>query len=302
MPDDVNTDGLPTTPSAETPEPAPSAEPELEELIDTEAVADGDQAAGGEDELEDWEEEGKTYKVPKPLKPHLMRNKDYTQSKQQLAEQRKADEAARKEFAEEQKFHREHIAAIAEIKGMEKQLAAFRAITPEQWAQMDPTKASQLQVKFNLLKDQRETAIGELRQKEHQALEKQRTTFAKQFEDGQARIAKEIPGWSDDLAGKLTAYGVERGLSVDELEGFIPKENGHAYVDMLRKSYLYDQLVAKQRAKAKAGQPEAAPVVPVPKVATRRHTSSVTPQDSDSTEDWMRKERLRMRNKAEARA
>jgi hypothetical protein len=280
--DDVNMDALPT-PSAETPADKSSETPEVELELDPEAVGD-DQA---EDDLDDWEEDGKAYKVPKALKPHLLRNKDYTQSKQQLAEQRKADEAARKDFEQEQTFHRENIATVAKITHMDEQLKAFRAITPEQWAQMDAAKASQLQIKFNLLKDQRETAVGELRQKQHQALEKQRTTFAKQFEDGQARIATKVPGWSDDFAGKLTAYGVERGLSVDELEGFIPKENGHAYVDMLRKSYLYDQLVAKQRARPKA-EPEVTPT-PVPKVGARRNPPSSEPLDSDDVNTWRRK-------------
>jgi hypothetical protein len=283
--DDVNTDVLPN-PSAETPAGGASAEtPELELELDPEAV--GDDQAAGEDELEDWEEEGKTYKVPKPLKPHLLRNKDYTQSKQQLAEQRKADEAARKDFEQEQTFHRENIVTVAKITNMDEQLKAFRAITPEQWAQMDPAQASKLQIKFNLLKDQKESLVGELRQKQHQALEKQRTTFAKQFEDGQARIAAKIPGWSDEFAGKLTAYGVEQGLSVDELEALIPKENGHAHVGVLRKAYLYDQLVAKQRARPKADA-EVTPT-PVPKVGARRNPPSSEPLDSDSPDVWIRK-------------
>lgn len=283
--DDVNTDGLPTNPSAETPVGGASETPELELELDPEAV--GDDQATGEDELEDWEEEGKTYKVPKPLKPHLLRNKDYTQSKQQLAEQRKADEAARKDFEQEQTFHRENIKTVAKITNLDEQLAAFRAITPEQWAAMEPAQASKLQIKFNLLKDQKETLVGELRQKQHQALEKQRTTFAKQFEDGQARIAKTIPGWSDEFAGKLTAYGVEQGLSVDELEGLIPKENGHAYVGVLRKAYLYDQLVAKQRARPKP-EAEVTPT-PVPKVGARRNPPTSEPLDSDPPDVWLRK-------------
>lgn len=283
--DDLNTDGLPT-PSAETPAGKASPETDLELELESEAVGD-DQVEGEEDELEDWEEEGKTYKVPKPLKPHLLRNKDYTQSKQQLAEQRKADEAARKDFAEEQKFHRENIASVAKITNMDEQLAAFRAITAEQWAAMDVEKASKLQIRMNLLKDQKETAVGELRQKQHQALEKQRTTFAKDFEDGQARLAAKIPGWSHEFAGKLTAYGVENGLSVDELEGFIPRKNAEAYVGVLRKAYLYDQLVAKQRARPKP-EAEVTPT-PVPKVGARRNPPSSEPLDSDPVDVWKRK-------------
>lgn len=283
--DELNTDGLPTIPSAETPGAAASVEtPEVELDLDAEGALEGQPE--GEDELDDWEDEGKTYKVPKALKPRLMQHADYTRKTMEVAETRKAIEAQKADFEQEQKFHRENIATVAKITNMDEQLQAFRAITPEQWAQMDPAQASKLQIKFNLLKDQRESAIGELRQKQHQALEKQRTEFAKRFEDGQARIAKEIPGWSDELAGKLNEYAMGKGYSEETLRSMILQP--HA-VGTLHKAYLYDQLVAKQRAKAKASEPEPTPVVPVPKVATRRSAPSSEPLDSDPPDVWLRK-------------
>jgi hypothetical protein len=290
--DDVNTD-LSPKPSAETPAGGASETPELELELESEAVGD-DQAEGADDELDDWEEEGKAYKVPKALKPYLMKNRDYTAKTSEVAATRKEIEAQKADFAEEQKFHRENIAAVAKITNMDEQLAAFRAITPEQWAQMDAEKASKLQIKFNLLKDQKETAVGELRQKQHQALEKQRQTVAKQYEDGLARIAKEIPGWSDELASKLNGYAMGKGYTEESLRNMIlrPQEVG-----TLHKAYLYDQLVAKQRARAKAAQSEPEPT-PVPKVVPRRSSPSAEPRDSDSMDDWVRKERARMRAKA----
>jgi hypothetical protein len=281
--DDVNTDGLPATPSAETPAGGTSEVPELEMELETEAVGD-DQAEGADDDLEDWEEEGKTYKVPKPLVPRLMKDRDYTRKTGEVSATRKEIEAQRAEFAEEQKFHRENIAAVAKITNMDEQLAAFRAITPEQWAAMDVEKASKLQIRFNLLKDQKETAVGELRQKQHQALEKQRSTVAKQYEDGLARIAKEIPGWSDELASKLNGYAMGKGYSEEQLRNMIlrPQEVG-----TLHKAYLYDQLVAKQRARVTPKE-EPAPAI-VPKVAPRRSAPSAEPLDSDPPEVWLRK-------------
>lgn len=297
--DDLQTDTLPQ-PSAETPAGGASAETDLELELETEAVGD-DQAEGADDELEDWEEEGKTYKVPKPLKPYLLRNKDYTQKTTEIAATRKEIEAQRAEFEETQKFHRENIREIAKVENLGDQLAAFRAITREQWAAMDPTQASKLQIELNLLKDQYESAVGGLRQKQHQALEKQRHGAAKQYEDGMARIAKKIPGWSDDKAGKLNAYAVENGFSLDELQSFIPRKNAEAYVSVLDKAYLYDQLMARTRAKAKAEETPAT-IQPVPTVSTRRSTSNPLPSDKDDIGTWVRKEQARMKRKAEARA
>src|ERR1044072_211867 len=103
--DDVQTVDTSPKPGAETPA-VEATETETELELEPEAVGD-DQAEGSEDELEDWEEEGKTYKVPKPLKSHLLRNRDYTSKTQELAATRKEVEAERERVAEEAKFHRE---------------------------------------------------------------------------------------------------------------------------------------------------------------------------------------------------
>lgn len=293
--DDPQIDTLTSTPSAETPGGSASTDTDLELELEAETV-EGDQVEGGEDELEDWEEEGKTYKVPKPLKPYLMRNRDYTQGKQTVAEERKAAKAEREAFAEEQKFFRENQAAAADIRHMNKQIDAFRQITAEQWAKIDPAEASKMHVKFNLLKDARDRAYGELRQKESEALTKQQEKSAKQREDGFAAIAKAIPSWSDDHASKLNGYALEQGYTIDELDSM--PLTPHAVV-ALDKAYRYDQLVAKQRAKAKAANAaETTPVVPVPKVATRRSAPSSEPLDSDPPDVWLRKRNAQLKASA----
>lgn len=287
--DDVDTVDTSPQPGAETPAGDVPTETETELELEPEAV--GDDQAEGEDELEDWEEEGKTYKVPKPLKAHLLRNKDYTSKTQEVAAQRKEIEAERERVAEEAKFHRENVREVAKLVSIDERLEAFRKLTAEQWSELwskNAQEAGKLQGEFNMLKDQRERALGELQQKQQQALEKQRASHAKQYEDGLARIAKKIPGWSDDLAGKLNAYASENGFSLEELQGFIPRKNAEAYVSVLHKAHLYDQLVAKQRAKARQETAEPAPV-PVPKVSARRPAPSSEPLDSDPPEVWLRK-------------
>lgn len=292
--DDLNTDGTLKTPSAETPADGASSEtPELEIELESEEAGDGQ--SEGDDELDDWEDEGRTYKVPKALKPRLMQQRDYTQKTMDLAAQRKAAEAERKAFADEQKFIRENADLHADIRGMARQIDAFRKITAEQWAKVDPAEASKMHVKFNLLKDKHDSALGELQRKQHEALETQREKTAKQLEDGFARIAKDIPGWSDELAGKLNAYAVDKGYSIEDLES-MPLQP-HA-VSTLHKAYLYDQLVAKQRAKAKQSAAEPTPVVPVPKVATRRSAPSSEPLDSDPPDVWLRKRNAQLKANA----
>jgi hypothetical protein len=283
--DDLQDGTLTSTPSAETPGSGASSDTLEIDLDDLETEGAGDGQPEGEDELDDWEEEGRTYKVPKALVPKLMKDRDYTQKTMTLAEERKATEAERKAFTEEQKFIRENADLHADIRTMAKQIEAFLKIPPEKLAALDPGKKADLVLQFNSLKARHDSAVGDLQRKQHEALEKQREKAAKQIEDGFARIAKEIPGWSDELAGKLNAYAMDKGYSLEDLEA-MPLQP-HA-VGTLHKAYLYDQLVAKQRARAKQSAAEPEPK-PVPKVATRRSAPSSEPQDTDPPDVWARK-------------
>jgi hypothetical protein len=281
--DDLQQDN-PLKPSAETPAGGASAETDPEIELELEEVAESDQSDGTDDDLEDWEEEGKTYKVPKALKPRLMKDRDYTTKTQEIAEHRKQVEAQKAEFAEAQKFHRENIKSIAKIENVAEQMEAFRQVTPEQWRAMDAAQASKLRIEYDLLKDQYNGLYGELQQKQQQALEKQRTTSAKQYEDSLARIAKEIPNWSEEHASKLDGYATSKGATFDELQALVLKPWAVVALD---KAYRYDQLVAKQRARATVkAEPEPTPVA---RVGARRSAPSSEPLDSDPPDVWMRK-------------
>lgn len=298
MTDDTQT--LPSpAPEAETTAPGGdvSTQPELE--LDPEAV--GDDQALADDESEDWEKEGKTYKIPKALKQDLMFQRDYTQKTQAVAEKERAVEAQRAEVEETAKFHRENVKEIAKLVTLDEQLAAYERLDWTALFQQDQGQHQYHLGQMQMLERQRGKLLNELQMKQHQALEQQRASSAKLYEDGMARVAKKIPGWSDELAGRLNAYAADNGFSLDELQSFIPRRNAEAYVGTLHKAYLYDQLVAKQRAKAKPDE-SSAPLTPVPTVGTRRSTSSPLPSDRDDVDTWMRKEAARVAKLKQARS
>jgi hypothetical protein len=175
---------------------------------------------------------------------------------------------------------------------LDEQLKGLEGLTREQWAQLeakDPQKAASLTREMTLLRSQRDRLAGDLQQKAQQKAHETQQETAKRLEASLARIAKDIPSWSDELAGKLTDYGVENGLSIDDLEEmrFHPSR-----VKTLHKAYMFDQLMARTRAKAK--QPEQSVVEPVQTIRPRRAPQSSLPQDSDSPEEWVRKEKARM--------
>lgn len=262
---------------------------ELQSKLESEEADDGAQegdAGDGQsddDELEDWEDDGKTRKVPKSLKPHLMREKDYRQKTMEVAEHRKAVEAQKAAVESEAKFHRENVREVAKLVTLDEQLSAFRAITPERWAEIErtnPTQAASLSRQFNLLKDQRENLVGELQQKQQQKASEAQQETAKRYATSLARIAKEIPGWSDELAGKLNEYAVKQGYTLDELQEHVLHPQR---VSTIHKAYLFDQLMARTRAKTK---PEAAPVVTVVPNITSRRAPAVKDPNKMSPEEY----------------
>ena len=264
--------------------------------LGTDAAGDGQ----AEDEEEELEWDGKKFRLKKDiaeaLKPGLLRTADYTKKTQEVAETRKALESEKTQIQQAREAVAKYGAEIGQLYNIDAQLHQYKEAekTPgglsAYWAKIEteqgPAEAARQFREYNLLKDARNGVVSALQQKqEAEALETQRTT-AKRFEEGKAAVAKEIPGWSNELAEKLNGYGVENGFSLDELTASITEPR---YVKMLHKAYLYDQAVAKQKAARKAEIPEAEPVTQVGSRKSPVRFDPVTSAKSLDTDDWIKR-------------
>lgn len=259
---------------ADTSAPA-AAEPELV-LDEPEAQiepASDEQPEGQapEDELEDFEADGKKGKVSKALKEFLMRQADYTRGKQEVAKQREANDAQSAQIAAQAQAFERHAGDIADLKAISKQLEVYQKATPEQWQQWsaqnrDETAAAWIH--YQSLKDQGRAIFNRLQQQHTQwQLEKQ-SAETKHLEEGRKAIAAKVPGWSPKLEAELQTYAESVGFSKAEWARATKPEA----VDTLRKAMLYDRLVAKQRAARQAT--EAAPVAVAAPVGGHRAPST----------------------------
>ena len=95
-------------------------------------IADGDEqpeeGQATEPELEDVEINGKTYRVPKDVAPHLMMQADYTRKTQEVAEIRKAVEAQRAEIQREAELNQAMIDDIAQARAVDARLQALQRV------------------------------------------------------------------------------------------------------------------------------------------------------------------------------
>ncbi|MBN9497852.1 MAG: hypothetical protein J0H39_13935 [Alphaproteobacteria bacterium] len=248
-----------------------------------ESLADAAQAAADEG-LEDFEHEGKTYKVPKELKDGYLRQADYTRKTQEVAEFRKSHEAEKAAFAAEQRVLREFNRDMTEIAVMDRDLARFDQIDWNRWAQEDPAACNAAIAQRQTLMNQRASKVSEIARKADELEGKQRKAQSERAANVQTEIRKLIPDWSEAKARELTTFGKELGYSTEELQAATPRD-----VQTLHEAMQWRRHIAKQRAAAKAVAPPVVEPAPTPKAGTGRAAPQRGPSDGDSIDAWMAK-------------
>lgn len=285
MSDDANETSLPENTQTEVPD-AQEAQPDLEQ-----EEAESPEGQPVEDEFEEIEWEGKTYKVPKPLKEGVLRQKDYTQKTQELAEQRRQHEAQQEAF----KAHAQHFETYkkeyAQLAAIDDQLARYQSVDWTKFSQDDPANAQAAFFRYDQLRNARASVAETIAQKEHaKAFETQQET-AKRIKQAKAVLSRDIPGWGPELQMKLRDFASKSyGYADDALDAIDDPRS----VKVLHDAYVGRQLIAKQRAAEKEVKPSAEPVTPV----GGRSASATKNPERMSTEEWMRWRNKQARQRA----
>lgn len=252
---------------------------------------DTEQDVAQDDDSEEVEHDGQKFRIPKALKPALMMHADYTRKTQEVAELRKSLEAQRAQGAQ---IDQDLVRHQAQIVSIDERLAEFGRLTEGDWAQIeasDPVRAQQLWRQFSQLKDTRQQALGQLQHKVHERSLEQQRTVAKQIEEGQAVLARDIKEWSPELAGRLSDFAVrDFGFTPDEI-GTITDPR---MIKVLHRAHQAEQLLKKQAATQKAVTAEA--VRPTPKVAGQTAPAKGL-DDRLSTDEWMRRRQEQLRRR-----
>lgn len=249
---------------ANTPAPVDTATsaPELAAQPDTEVIERSDEqpseieGQATEDEFEEIEVDGKRGKVSKGFKDGYLRQADYTRKTQEAAKEREAIEAERKTVAEQAQTFQRHTKEVAKFFAINEQIEPYEKIDAEGWRRFSeerPADASAAWIHYQKLKDQRDSLAHELNAQEQKwQLESQRES-AKRIEDGKKAIAA-IPGWNQELDGKLKAHATTYGFTPDEWSGV----SDPRAVRVLMDAYNWRQLQANQQRQT-TSQPVAAP-------------------------------------------
>ena len=239
------------------PEAVEAEETQVEEVSDTEAETleveateetDGEPAAP---EFVSIEYDGQEFEVPPVLKDAFMRQSDYTQKTQTVAEQRKSLEAQAAALTQQQELQQQTFEDVAQVKAIDQQIEQYNALNWPELYQQDAAQAGILNHQKQELESQRQQTINRLNQNQAKALENQRVEHARMREEGQKVLSKEIDNWTPELAQTIAAYGVSQGLNEQAVASIIDP----VHVKLIDKARRYDELVAKQKAAAPKAEP-----------------------------------------------
>ena len=276
-----------------------------EELDGEDGDSQSDQESQPDEEAEDVEVEGKTYKVPKAIKPLLLMEKDYRQKTATLAaERREYETKVAAETAKRTEFDAAILADHAKLHTMDASLAEFKAVTQEQWDALkakDIDQYRELRAEWSDLRESRKEFAEEISTKEtstlaerEQASKEALANLQRSMLDVVIGAAKHdtgldltIPNLTKERLGKISEHaGSAYGFSADELSQITDPRILKALDDArigrlaLSKRSKVEQVEASQRTTPAKTVNGAAPGV--------RKASDAT-GDALRAEEWMKR-------------
>jgi hypothetical protein len=261
---------------------------QVSDQADDDADSDDEGSQDDEDEYEEVERGGKKYRVPKALKPELMMDADYRKKTQEVAELRKTYE---KELTTFKGTAKEIDDTKFEVVAVERRLADLQALTAQDWQtlkaldQRDGTnRYDDLMREFQTLPRKADELKTKLDSKEREAVSKQQEILAKRVDEGQAILARDIPGWGPELGAKLVNF-VKTEFGIDE------QRHGEAFLDPALVKMAHAAFKAKE-AERKSAALKRVESTPKPVPASRGGAATASGlSDKLSTEEWMKRER-----------
>lgn len=264
-------------PQAESTELEAEAEEEVEatetEDAQTEDIVDDDEPEVEAEVVEEETTAAPTYRVQTTdgevdvpldeLKNGYMRQSDYTRKTQQVAEERKSAETELGHLQAERQRYAEQLTNVEQALSQEEP-------TQEQWDQLYKENPLEYTRQRDVLRDRKE-ALEKVRAEQQQMQQQQLAELQGQAQQRMAyereQLPELIPEWRDEKVAQeekaaLVTFAQRYGYSEQELSNI----SDSRAVAVLRKAYLYDQLVSKKPAAqkktqkapkmTKAGQPQ----------------------------------------------
>ncbi len=229
---------VPELKDAETPpeEAAPEeVDPDPPEVIEElEPVVEG---------AEEIEYDGVVYEVPPQLKDAFLRNKDYTQKTQTLADQRKEVEFQQKQIEttqKEQKFIGEIQPELNNIGYLDAQINQMDEDLRQNLSTLTSEEMFKKKIEVDGLKEQRLALANGLQEKYKGFEEANEQSRKELIEQGTQILQKDIPDWNLEKQQEVATYALSQGMPQQDVNALI----NPVHVKLLWKAQQFDKLQA----------------------------------------------------------
>lgn len=244
---------------------------------------DGDTQGVDPEVFEEVEYEGKKYALPPELKDAILRQADYTRKTQELAQTR---QQAEQTFAQQQariEAERANIQAVARLTALDERLQQYAGVDWDSLSQTNGELAQREFMKYQQLKDSRAQFVSQIQQHESQRAMQEQQETARQLQEANEALSREIKGWSPDYAQSLREVAKSLGAKEEQLNGIREP--------WIVKALHAQKVLAEMTKKAGTAAP-AVTAKPVRTISGGNAKATVDP-DKMSIEDWMRHEQRR---------
>ena len=246
----------PTTPVDDGPqlilEPGEEADAEAE-------AAEAAALAAAEEELEDVDWNGKTFKAPKGVKDGILMQSDYTKKTQAVSEQAKALEARRAEIDQQAAATEEELRDRAVLLGVNAQIEQYKDVDWVTLARTDPVGYNEHRARFDQLRAAAEETAASLKTKQAERTQKAERELANRVEETLKFAREKIPGFKPELIENLVQFAQAEGIP----EEAIKANWSPALLNLLHKANIGNLTLQKQ-----ANLPKPAPAIPLTPLAT----------------------------------
>jgi type II secretory pathway pseudopilin PulG len=174
-----------------------------------------------EDDLEEFEFDGKQIKGPKGLKDRVLMHADYTRKTQEVASERKALTERAALIDQQAKASEEELSHRVQMSKIDSEIERFKGF---EWAQYqalrqtDPAQAEEAwayKQHLNNLKNDTKSKLDTAVQTRTQAAERDIATRAEETE----KYAKEhIKGWTPEISHKVIEFALAKGMTPEFLQ------------------------------------------------------------------------------------
>lgn len=293
MPDEtlsLGTTELETPASQQVEQETPLTDSVEEQTVEGEEVAD---------ELDDFEYEGKQYKIPRVLRPkldqlghmdaHLTRGSQANSAKARELEERASRLDQQAQATEDDLNNR---AMLQSINARLKQWDGMSWEQRQQWRNTDPAAHDEARDYADHLRNQKADIEKKISDADTKRTEDAKTDLSKRAQETFDWAKDKIKGFNKDLDAKVFAHVRELGVP----EELIARNLSPVFYELAYTSMLGKQLLSRQAAPKPKPAPE-----PLATVTPKGTVPSSKPSDKDDIETWMKKkarEREQMRSRA----